>query len=63
MAGEMQAARGAEVTYETVRRWAVKFGQACARRIRALGYLRVTNDIWTKWWSPSTEVGIGCGAL
>jgi putative transposase len=35
MVEEMLAARGIEVTYETGRRWAVKFGQKAARRIRA----------------------------
>jgi putative transposase len=35
MVEEMLAARGIEVTYETVRRWALKFGQKAARCIRA----------------------------
>ena len=35
MVEEMLAARGIEVTYETVRSWALKFGQDAARRIRA----------------------------
>jgi putative transposase len=35
MVEEMLAARSIEVTYETVRRWALKFGAAFARRIRA----------------------------
>ena len=35
MVEEMLAARGIEVTYETVRSWALKFGQDVARRIRA----------------------------
>jgi putative transposase len=35
MVEEMLAARGIEVTYETVRRWALKFGKHAARRIRA----------------------------
>ena len=35
MVEELLAARGIEVTYETVRRWALKFGQKAARRIRA----------------------------
>ena len=35
MVEEMLAARGIEVTYETVRRWALKFGEQAARRIRA----------------------------
>jgi putative transposase len=33
MVEEMLAARGIEATYETVRRWALKFGAAIARRI------------------------------
>ena len=37
MVEEMLAARGIEVTYETVRRWALKFGASIARRIRAIG--------------------------
>lgn len=35
MVEEMLAARGIELTYETVRSWAVKFGLAIARRIRS----------------------------
>jgi putative transposase len=35
MVEEMLAARGIEVTYETVRCWATKFGPAIARRIRS----------------------------
>lgn len=36
MVEEMLAARGIAVTYETVRRWASKFDEACARRIRSM---------------------------
>jgi hypothetical protein len=36
MVDELLAARGIELTYETVRRWSVKFGLGIARRIRAL---------------------------
>ena len=35
MVEEMLAARGIEVTYETVRQWALKVGQQTAKRIRA----------------------------
>lgn len=35
MVEEVLAARGIELTYETVRSWAVKFGRAIARRIRS----------------------------
>jgi putative transposase len=35
MVEEMLAARGIDLTYETVRSWATKFGLAIARRIRS----------------------------
>ena len=35
MVEEMLAARDIDVTYETIRRWALKFGKKAARRIRA----------------------------
>ena len=34
MVEEMLAARSIEVTYETIRAWALKFGQQAAKRIR-----------------------------
>ena len=34
MVEEMLAARGIVVSHETVRQWALKFGQDCANRIR-----------------------------
>lgn len=44
MVEEMLAARGIDVTYETVRRWALKFGQETARRIRSRSAL--ISDNW-----------------
>ena len=44
MVEEMLASRGVEVSYETVRRWASKFGQAIARRIRGTRLPR--GDKW-----------------
>ena len=44
MVEEMVAARGVEVTYETVRRWSVKFGLGIARRIRSTAMAR--GDKW-----------------
>jgi len=35
MVEELLAARGIDLTYETVRRWSVKFGLGIARRIRS----------------------------
>jgi len=40
MVEELLAARGIELTYETVRRWAVKFGLDIARRIRSAALAR-----------------------
>ncbi|REE18351.1 putative transposase [Paraburkholderia sp. BL27I4N3] len=44
MVEELLAARGIELTYETVRRWSVKFGLGIARRIRATVLAR--GDKW-----------------
>ena len=44
MAEEMLAARGIVVSHETVRRWALKFGQAFANRIR-----RSLPQVGDKW--------------
>jgi hypothetical protein len=44
MVEEMLTARSIKVTYETVRRWALKFGARIARRIRAMGLAR--GDKW-----------------
>jgi putative transposase len=37
MVEEMLAARGIEVSHETVRQWALKFGQSFANQIRKRG--------------------------
>jgi hypothetical protein len=44
MVEELLAARGIELTYETVRRWAMKFGLDIARRIRSTALAR--GDKW-----------------
>jgi putative transposase len=44
MVEELLAVRGIELTYETVRRWAVKFGLGIARRIRSTALAR--GDKW-----------------
>src|SRR5471030_2068162 len=41
---ELLAARGIDLTYETVRRWSVKFGLGIARRIRSTALER--GDKW-----------------
>ncbi len=44
MVEELLAARGIELTYETVRRWSLKFGLGIARRIRSTALGR--GDKW-----------------
>jgi putative transposase len=44
MVEELLAARGIELTYETVRRWSVTFGLDIARRIRSTALAR--GDKW-----------------
>ncbi len=43
MVEELLAPRGIELTYESVRRWAVKFGLGIARRIRSTALARGDN--------------------
>ena len=40
MVDESLASRGIDLTYESVRRWAVKFGLDIARRIRSTALAR-----------------------
>ena len=46
MVEELLAARGIDLTYETVRRWSVSFGLGIARRIRASALARSSNSDW-----------------
>lgn len=48
---ELMLQRSVIVSYETVRRWCLKFGQAYA----AAGPGPATNGIWTRSSSRSTE--------
>ena len=69
MVEKMLAVRGIEVTYETVRRWALKFSQQAARRIRArrstsgdkwhLGEVVITINGTMHWrWRAVDQFGI-----
>jgi putative transposase len=53
MVEELLAARGIELTYETVRRWSVKFGLGIARRIRS-----TASDRGDKWHLDEVVVTI-----
>ena len=47
--------RGIAVSYETVRRWALKFGPAYARASGARYRAGATSGIWTRSWSRSGQ--------
>lgn len=59
---EMLLERGIVVSYETIRRWAKKFGPEYARRLRRKQPTR--NDIWhlDEVSSVSPAGSTGCGA-
>lgn len=49
---ELLAERGIQVSYETVRRWVVKFGPATCG---TAGPSPARAGIWTRWWSGSAK--------
>jgi hypothetical protein len=46
---DLLAERGLEVSYETVRRWVLKFGPAIARRLRQPSPKPSARGTWTRW--------------
>src|SRR5580704_6012804 len=55
---ELLAERGLDVSYETVRRWVLKFGPAIARELRRS---RPADGTSTKWSSGSPANACTCG--
>ena len=45
---ELLAERGLDISYETVRRWVLKFGPAIARRLRQRRPRRAIAGTWTR---------------
>src|SRR5829696_918044 len=62
MVEEMLAGRGIIVSHETVRQWALKFGQEFANRIRRRLPQAGDNGTWTRWRSGSPGYNTGSGA-
>ena len=60
---DMLAERGIDVSYETVRRWALKFGGIIARKLRQGGLGRTGGGISTKCSSPSTANSCTSGVM
>lgn len=59
---EMLLERGIVVSYETIRRWGIKFGPDYARRLRRKQHSRNDVGTWTRSSSPSPAGNTGCGA-
>ncbi|MDQ0688809.1 transposase-like protein [Streptomyces achromogenes] len=56
---ELMLERGVTVSYETIRRWCAKFGQAYANALRRRQ--PVTSGTWTRSSSRSTDGCSTCG--
>ena len=50
---ELLAERGLDISYETVRRWVIKFGPLFARTSAGFDPDRRTFGTWARWWSRS----------
>lgn len=46
---ELLAERGLDVSYETVRRWVLKFGLSSPATCAVGGLGRAINGTWTRW--------------
>jgi hypothetical protein len=53
---ELLAERGIEISYESIRRWDLKFGPLFARNLRRLRPSPAAGGSWTKWWSRSRAI-------
>src|ERR1700682_3005383 len=58
---ELLAERGLDISYETVRRWVLKFGPTTATAAGAPSSPERSIGIWTKWLSGSSVCGCTCG--
>ena len=60
---ELLAERGLDISYETVRRWVLKFGPSIARDgCGSVALDRAIAGIWTRWWCASPASGCISGA-
>jgi transposase-like protein len=58
---ELLAERGIETSYETVRRWVLKFGPMFARTCAGCGQDQRASGTWTRWWWRSRAGACTCG--
>src|SRR3954469_23394733 len=59
---ELLAERGLDLSYETIRRWVLKFGPVLARGLRQRRPGRVTAGTWMRWSCGSPGGACICGA-
>ena len=59
---DLLAERGLEVSYETVRRWVLKFGPGIARKLRRCRPRPSDDGTSTRCWSGSPAGECTCGA-
>ncbi|MCV2892746.1 hypothetical protein OE750_06500 [Lentibacter sp. XHP0401] len=60
---EMLAERGVDVSYESIRRWVLKFGPVIAAKIRPAEFNLQELDTLMKYLSVSVASGLICGVL
>jgi putative transposase len=58
---ELLAERGLEISYETVRRWVLKFGPAIRDGCASVALGRAITGIWMRWWCASAASECICG--
>ena len=58
---EILAERGIDVSYETARRWFLKFGPVIAANLRRLRPRPVITGTSMRWWCASTAGSTGSG--
>jgi len=58
---ELLAERGLDISYETVRRWVLKFGPGSHDGCVGVALGRAIAGISTKWWCGSPASGCICG--
>src|SRR3954454_3775869 len=58
---ELLAERGLDISYETIRRWVLKFGPGLPATCAGCDPGRVTSGTWTRWSSRSRVGTCTCG--
>src|SRR3954467_9850050 len=60
---ELLAERGLDLSYETIRRWVLKFGPVVAEGCGSSDHVRAIAGIWMRWSCASPAGACICGGL